>query len=291
MQVVKLPPGVVLGHVGTGGVRSNAHGNTGFQTGLSAAHNAVHYDFAVVLLQIRGVADGLVKKGKGQGRGDGGHKACSGFFEQVDGLLVRHGTMLNGVHAVFQRGPNALGAFHMGGDLKPQLVGFVTGGPDNGRIHFQYPRLSLFYRVQHPTGDHEFDQVRLGGGDVVNAFLCLCRSGDGVGQRTGHVASRYGNGHIARQNPGSDFAPGVDFIPQLGIKVQNAAYSPDGGDAGEQLLLGKARHHGLAHFPGQGIGGNKLHGLYRVCLLLFGLAASGQVDVEIDQSRQYILPL
>lgn len=105
------------------------------------------------------------------------------------------------------------------------------------------------------------------------------------------MAAGDGNGHIARQNPGADLLPLVDLIPQLGVKVQDAAHGADGGDAGEQLLPGVACHHGLAQLFGEVIGGYQLHGLYGVTLLLLGLAGACQVDMEVDQPGQYILPV
>ena len=232
-----------------------------------------------------------VKKGVGQGGGDGGHQAGPGFPEKGQGGFVRHGAVFNGVHAVFQGGPDAFRAFHMGGHLQSQGMGPVTGGFDQGRLHLENTGFSLPDRIQHAAGDHQFYEVRAGGSNLGYKVRGLLRGVGHMGKGTGHMATGNRNGHVACQNPGPNSLSGVDGIPEPGIKIQNAAHGPDGGYAGAQLLPGVARNQGHAQLFGPGIGGYQLDGLDGVGLLFLRFSASGKVNMEVDETRKQILPL
>ena len=232
-----------------------------------------------------------VKKGVGQGGGDGGHQAGPGFPEKVQGVLVGHGAVFNGVHSVFQGGPNPFRAFHMGGHLQSQGMGPVTGRFDESRFHFKHTGFSLTDRVQHAAGDHQFYEVRAGGSNLGYIVRCLLRGVGHMGKGTGHMAAGNGNRHVACQNPGAQGLSGVDGVPEPGIKIQNAAHGPDGGYTGAQLLPGKACNQRHAQLFGPGIGGYQLDGLHGIGLLFLRLSAPGKVDMEVDKTRKQILPL
>ena len=159
------------------------------------------------------------------------------------------------------------------------------------RRHLQLARHALLLGVQHTAGDHQLHQIHALLPSLLQLGQCLV---DGVGRhrhRPGHVAAGNGDALIGRQDAGSHPPSGPNIVPQPGIEVRQTAHRADGGDAGEQLLLGKARHHAVGHLPGQSRGEDGLYQLLVVPLLFLRLAAARQMDVHIDEPRHQIAAL
>ena len=159
------------------------------------------------------------------------------------------------------------------------------------RRHLQLARHALLFGVQHTAGDHQLHQIHALLPSLLQLGQCLV---DGVGRhrhRPGHVAAGNGDALIGRQNAGSHPPSGPNIVPQPGVEVRQTAHRADGGDAGEQLLLGKARHHAVGHLPGQSRGEDGLYQLLVVPLLFLRLAAARQMDVHIDEPRHQIAAL
>ena len=108
MEVVQLPPEVVLGDPRAAHVVAQHHRDILLQRRLGAVDDALEHHVAVVLLHLRGVGDGPVKQRIGQGRGDGGTQKRPPLPEQPQDIRIGLGAVLNGIHAVLQCHPHAL---------------------------------------------------------------------------------------------------------------------------------------------------------------------------------------
>ena len=289
-EVAQLPPHVIVGDVGAAGVGAQSHGDTLRQTRLGQRHNALEHHKAVGLLLVGGVGDAAVKQGVGHGGGDGGYLECAPLLEQPQDIRVRPGSVLNGVHAVFQRHADALGALHMGRHLHAQSVGLIAGGLHQRRLHPQHPGLTHHLGVHDAAGDHQLDEVGLLRRDLLHAGRSLLRRAGLVGQGACHVASGHGYRHVGRHHAGAQDGPCRRLIADNGVKIRHAAHRADGGDAAEQLHLGVALAQADAHAAHQAVGGDELHQLFGVGGLLFGLAGGRQVDMQVDEPGQHVLP-
>ena len=198
--------------------------------------------------------------------------------------------MLDGVHAVLQGHPDALGGLHMGGHGIAQAVGPVADGLHHLRRHLQLAGDALGLGVHDAAGDHQLDEVHaLLPGPVhlpEGLWDALRRHGDGAR----HVAAGDGDALVGGQDPGTRPLSGGDLVPEAGIKVPQSAHGTDGGDAAHDLQPGKARHHTVGRRPGKAGAHQAADQLLVVPPLLLGLSVARQVDVEIDEARHQVLP-
>ena len=288
VEIIDLPPHIVVGDIGAAGVGAQAHGNAPGQAGLGAVDDAVHDELSVILLRFRRAGDAAVKQRIGQGRRDGGDMAGLALFKQAKNLLVGPGTVLNGVYPALQGHPDPLGALHMGGHGQAQGVGLVTGGLHQGRGHFQLPGLPLALGVQNAAGDHQLNKIGLVLSNFPDQGRRLLRGGGLVGQGPGHVAPGHGHSHVPRQNPGAHGPAGENLIPEPGVYRLDAAHGAEGGDAGEQLRFGVACADPERNRAKEGVAGHEADGLFGVLLLDGGLARGRQVDMEVNKAGHYI---
>ena len=277
-----------MGDVGAAGVGAQSHGDAVFQTRLCQRHDALEYHPAVLLLLVGGMGDAAVKQGVGHGGGNGGDLERAPFPEQPQDVRVGLCAVLNGVHAVLQRHPDALRTLHMGGHLHAQRVGLVAGSLYQRRLHPQHARLAHHLGVHDAAGDHQLDEVGLLRRNLLHIGGGLLRRPGLVGQRTGHVPARYGYRHVGRHHTGAEDLACRRPVADDGVEVRHAAHRPDGGDAAEQLRSGVALAQADAHPAHQAAGRDELHQLPGVGGLLFRLTGGRQVDVHVDEPRQHI---
>ena len=275
-----------MGDVGAAGIGAQSHGDVVFQTCPGHGDHTLQHHLAVLLLLVGGMGDAAVKQRIGDGGGEGSHLKRAALPEQAQDLLIRLGAVLDGVHAVLQRHPDTLRAFHVGSHLHAQPVGFIAGGLHQRRLHPQNARLAHHLGVHHAAGDHQLDEVGLFRRDPLHVGRCLLRRPCLIGQRAGHVAARYGYRHIGGHHPGAEDLACRRLLADDGVKVRHAAHGTDGGNAAEQLRSGVALAELDTHPAHKAVGGDELHQLFRVGGLFLRLTGGRQVYVQVDQSRQ-----
>ena len=257
VEIIDLPPHIIVGDEGAAGVGAKAHRDAVFQTGFGAGDDAVEDDAAVEPLGFGGAVHLRVKQGIGQGGGDGGHQSGPTAVEKLQHLPVRGGAVLNGVHPVFQGNLYPLGAFGMGGHLQAPAVGLVTGSFYIFRRHLQNAGLAFYLGVQHAAGDHQLDDVRQVFGNQLHTGPGLGGAFGRVSQGTGHVPPGHRDRHVGGEDAGAVQQAGGDLIPHGGVHILHAAHGAQGGHAAHQLgegVGGAELFHNMACIGGAGHG-------------------------------------
>ena len=177
----------------------------------------------------------------------------------------------------------------MGSHFQTQFMRRVAGCFDVFRRHFEFARLPLNFGVQHASGDHQFDPVRLVLRDFTDISRCFLRAVRHISQRVRHVTTLDRDRHIAAQDPRTDQLACLDLITDFGVKVQHPADGSDRRDPAQKLCLGTGGAHVQRQLAKQRVARQKLNQLHRILLLLLRFSGRRQMQMQIDQSRHDIV--
>ena len=101
VEIIKLPPEIILRDPWTADIVAQHDGNVACQRGLRAADDSFEDDVAVKLFYLRCVADRPVEQRVGQRRGDCRAEECAALAEQPEDLIIRFCAVLDRVDPVF----------------------------------------------------------------------------------------------------------------------------------------------------------------------------------------------
>ena len=146
-----------MGNEGTARVGAQTHGDPFFQARLCAIDDSSEHHIAVLAAQLTAFRHVKRQFGVGKCGRERGDERRTPLLEQLQDLGRRFGTMLDGVHAVFQGNTHAFGAFHVCSNGKSQLMGLVARSFHQLGRHAQRARFAFFGGIHYAAGDHELD--------------------------------------------------------------------------------------------------------------------------------------
>ena len=268
-------------------IGAETDGDTGRQTRLGALDDALEHDLAVILLHFGRFAYAAVKAGIRHRGGERCYLCRAALAEKAQNFLVRLRAVLDRIHAVFERHAHALGTFDMRRNGQAEPVRLAARRADVLRRHFQLARLALFLCIQHAAGDHELDEIGFSLRDLSHVLRGLRGARRLVSERARHMPAGDGNGHVRGENAGPVALTRGDAAAQTRIDVRDAADGADRRNAAQKLRFGVALAHGECNAPRERHGRHEFYELAGIALL-FGAAARGQMNVQVDEARHEI---